>query len=124
MLSTRPWQPGQHAEVIPENNEPPMRGEVIYCHRLDNGRFCIGVRFPHSRIRWSNLQRYDGFMNQQGQGRAEGIERSWSSRELSCASGRLERGSLTLQRGLGSAVHPMRRKTLILKLIAGNEVLT
>ena len=60
VLSTRPWQPGQHAEIIPENDEPPMRGEVVYCHRLDNDRFYVGVRFPHSRIPWSALQRYDG----------------------------------------------------------------
>ena len=60
VLSTRPWQPGQHAEIIPENNESPMRGEVVYCHGLDNDRFCIGVKFPHSRIPWSILQRYGG----------------------------------------------------------------
>jgi hypothetical protein len=60
VLSTRAWQPGQQAEIIPVKDEPPMRGEVVYCHRLDNGRFCIGVRFPHRRIPWSALQRYDG----------------------------------------------------------------
>lgn len=60
VLSTRPWQPGQHAEIIPEKDESPMRGEVVYCHRLDNGRFHVGVKFPRSRISWSILQRYDG----------------------------------------------------------------
>lgn len=78
LLSARPWQPGQHAEIIPENDEPAMRGEVVYCHRLDNVRFYVGVRFPHGRIPWSTLQRYDGSMNQQGRGRAEGIEGSWN----------------------------------------------
>jgi hypothetical protein len=37
-----------------------MRGEVLYCHRLDNERFYVGIRFPHRRIPWSALQRYDG----------------------------------------------------------------
>ena len=60
VLSTRPWQPGQLAEIIPENEESPIRGEVVYCHRLDNDRFYVGVRFPHRRIPWSALQRYDG----------------------------------------------------------------
>jgi hypothetical protein len=50
VLSTRPWQPGQHAEIIPENEEFPMRGEVVYCKRLDNDRFCVGVKFAHSHI--------------------------------------------------------------------------
>jgi hypothetical protein len=60
VLSTRPWQPGQDAEIIPEKGESPICGEVVYCQRLDNERFCVGVRFPHSRIPWSILQRYDG----------------------------------------------------------------
>jgi hypothetical protein len=60
VLSTRAWQPGQHAEVIPEKDESPMRGEVVYCERLDNDRFCVGVKFPHGRIPWSTLKRYDG----------------------------------------------------------------
>jgi hypothetical protein len=60
VLSTRPWQPGQQAEIIPENHQSPMRGEVVYCQRLDNDRFYVGVRFPHRRIPWSALQRYDG----------------------------------------------------------------
>jgi hypothetical protein len=60
VLSTRPWQPGQHAEIIPENDGFPICGEVVYCQRLDVDRFCVGVKFPHSRIPLSPLQRYDG----------------------------------------------------------------
>jgi hypothetical protein len=60
VLSTRPWQPGQQAEITPVKDEPAMRGEVVYCRRLDNDRFYVGVRFPHRRIPWSALQRYDG----------------------------------------------------------------
>ena len=60
VLSSHPWQPGQYAEVIPEKDESPMRGEVVYCQRLENGRFCIGVRFPQRRIPWFILKRYDG----------------------------------------------------------------
>jgi hypothetical protein len=60
VVSTHAWQPGQQAEIIPEKDECPMRGEVVYCHRLDNDRFYVGVRFSRSRIPWSTLQRYHG----------------------------------------------------------------
>jgi hypothetical protein len=60
VLSTRAWQPGQHAEIIPDKDESPMHGEVVYCQRLDNDRFCVGVKFPDSRIPWSTPRRYDG----------------------------------------------------------------
>jgi hypothetical protein len=58
--STYAWQFGEHAEISPVNGETPMRGEVVYCQRLDGDGFFVGVKFLESRISWSILQRFDG----------------------------------------------------------------
>ena len=54
------WQLGEEAEIIPASGETPARGEVVYCQRLDNDRFFVGVKVRESRIPWSILQRFDG----------------------------------------------------------------
>ena len=58
--SRRRWHPGEEVEVVPANREPAMRGEVVYCEKLNDDRFFIGLTFPQKRIPWSILQRYDG----------------------------------------------------------------
>ena len=57
--STRHWCPGEQAEIIPVNEESPIRGEVVYCQKVDNNRFLVGFRFPHSHLPWSILQRFN-----------------------------------------------------------------
>lgn len=61
--STRHWRPGEQAEIIPVNEESPIRGEVVYCQKVDNDRFFVGFRFPHSHLRWSILQRFNGIQH-------------------------------------------------------------
>lgn len=56
--STSLWQLGEQAEIAPVKGETPIRGEVVYCQRLDKDRFCVGLRFQRS-IPWSILQRFD-----------------------------------------------------------------
>jgi hypothetical protein len=58
--STYAWQLGEHAEITPANGEATVRCEVIYCQRLDNDRFFVGVKIRESRIPWSILRRFDG----------------------------------------------------------------
>jgi hypothetical protein len=53
------WRLGEQAHVARLRQEPPMRGEVVYCQSLDNNRFCIGFRFEEP-VTWSALSRYDG----------------------------------------------------------------
>jgi hypothetical protein len=60
VFSKRPWRPGEQAQVTPLNDESPMQGEVMYCQRLDNDHFCIGLKFPARPATWSILRRYDG----------------------------------------------------------------
>ena len=51
---------GDPAEITPVSGEPPLRGEVVYCQRLDNDRFSVDVKIRESRIPWSILRRFDG----------------------------------------------------------------
>lgn len=56
-----PWQLGEEAEIAPVRGEEPMRGEVVYCQKLAEETFFIGLRF-HSHIPWSVLQRFNGIV--------------------------------------------------------------
>jgi len=58
--STYAWKLGDRAEIAPLSGEPPVRGEVVYCQKLDNDRFFVGLLVRESRIPWSILQRFDG----------------------------------------------------------------
>ena len=58
--SARVWHPGEQAEITPLNEEGPLRGEVVYCQKLDDARFFIGLKFRHNRVSWRALERYDG----------------------------------------------------------------
>jgi len=58
--SSYAWRLGEQAEITPANGEIPVRGEVVYCERLDHGRFFVGLKVRESRIPWSILQRFDG----------------------------------------------------------------
>jgi hypothetical protein len=60
VMSARPWHAGEQAEITPVKEEARMRGEVVYCQKLEEGHFFIGLKFPHSRIPWVALERYDG----------------------------------------------------------------
>ena len=54
------WRPGEKAQVVTLKEESTMRGEVIYCQKLDRDRFCIGLKFVERPIGWSTLCRYYG----------------------------------------------------------------
>jgi len=38
----------------------PVRAEVVYCQRLDDKRFFIGLKFPKGKVPWAVLKRFDG----------------------------------------------------------------
>lgn len=58
--STCAWRLGDLAEIIPVNGETPVRGEVVYCQKLDNDRFFVGLKVRESRVLWPILRRFDG----------------------------------------------------------------
>jgi PilZ domain len=56
------WRLGEQAEIIPTKGETPMRGEVVYCQKVENGRFFVGLKFGSSSVPWSILQRFNGLL--------------------------------------------------------------
>ena len=58
--SRRCWTPGEQVEIIPVKEQTPVRGEVVYCQKIDNHSFVAGFKFPQSRLTWSIWQRFDG----------------------------------------------------------------
>jgi hypothetical protein len=60
--STCEWRLGEQAEIIPIKGGTPMRGEVVYCQKVENGRFFVGLKFASSRVLWSVLERFNGLL--------------------------------------------------------------
>ena len=60
VFSRRPWQLGDKVRVTPVNEESTVRGKVVYCHRLADDRYGIGVQFRDRPVMWSVVRRYDG----------------------------------------------------------------
>ena len=60
--STSEWRLGKQAEIIPTKGGTPMRGEVVYCQKVEGGRFFVGLKFASSRVPWSILQRFNGLL--------------------------------------------------------------
>jgi hypothetical protein len=58
VFSKRLWQPGDGITVAPYNEETTY-GNVVYCQRMADGRFFIGVKFK-DQVEWSIVRRYDG----------------------------------------------------------------
>jgi PilZ domain len=60
IFSRHPWQLGDQVRVTPVNEESTAYGKVVYCHKLTDGRYNIGVAFQDHPVTWSIVRRYDG----------------------------------------------------------------
>lgn len=58
--SGRAWHPGEQAEITPLNEKSPIWGEVVYCQKVDDAGFSVGLKFQQGRIPWSVFKRFDG----------------------------------------------------------------
>lgn len=55
------WQIGEQVQITPIG-ERSMRGEVIYCHKLADGRFVVGLQVRHDPVLSSILERLKGMI--------------------------------------------------------------
>lgn len=53
------WQPDDVIRITPLNREVAC-GKVVYCQRMPDNRYSIGVKFQGRPVMWSTLQKYDG----------------------------------------------------------------
>ena len=58
--STSAWRRGERADVTPMKGEIAMLGEVVYCQKVRNDRFFVGLMFRDKHIPWTILQRFNG----------------------------------------------------------------
>jgi len=55
-----PWQLGERVEITPIQGEGPLQGEVIYCQKLKDNRFVVGVKFRRNPSLSSMVQELKG----------------------------------------------------------------
>lgn len=64
LFSNQFWRSGEEIRVIP-NNEEALSGTVIYCHKLEDNRYGVGVKFQANTVAWSIIRRFDGAPTEQ-----------------------------------------------------------
>lgn len=60
VVSSRPWKPGEMAEVISLRDEIALRGRVVHCEQRSSERYRIGLTFQGLRVTWSSYRTYAG----------------------------------------------------------------
>lgn len=58
VISDRAWQAGEAAVVTSLKDESSIRGKVVYCQKLPDNRYCVGLAFQNGGIPWSNARTY------------------------------------------------------------------
>jgi hypothetical protein len=60
VVTSRPWQTGEVVQVTPLKEETTIRGKVVYCQKLVDDRYCIGLNFRGRPVTWSTFRNYSG----------------------------------------------------------------
>jgi hypothetical protein len=60
VVSSRPWQIGELAQVTSLKDEITISGKVAYCLMLPDNRYFIGLNFQDRRVTWSVYRTYSG----------------------------------------------------------------
>jgi len=60
VVSSRPWQIGEVAQVTSLKDEITISGRVSYCLTLSDNRYSIGLDFKNRRVTWSAYCTYSG----------------------------------------------------------------
>jgi len=60
VVSSRPWQIGEVAQVTSLKDEIIISGKIAYCLMLPDNRYLIGLNFQDRRVTWSAYRAYSG----------------------------------------------------------------
>jgi hypothetical protein len=60
VVSKRSWQTGEIVHLTSLKDETTIRGRVVYCQKLLDDRYCIGLNFPDSPVSWSTYRTFSG----------------------------------------------------------------
>jgi len=58
VVSTHAWQAGEIVQLTSLRDETTIRGKVIYCQKLVDDRYCIGLNFSGRPVTWSTFRSY------------------------------------------------------------------
>jgi len=58
VISKRHWQAGEIAKVTCMKDETAIRGKVVYCQKLMDNRYCVGLNFNGCGVTWSTYRTY------------------------------------------------------------------
>ncbi len=59
VFSKHAWPLGDLVRLTPLNEDAAC-GKVVYCQKLPDDRYGIGVKFQDHPVTWSTLRRYNG----------------------------------------------------------------
>jgi hypothetical protein len=60
VVSRHPWQTGETVQVTSLKDEITIRGKVVYCQKLPDDRYLMGLNFQERQVTWSNYLNYSG----------------------------------------------------------------
>lgn len=60
VISSRPWKPGELAEVVSLKDQITLRGKVVHCEKRSGDRYGVGLSFNGLRVTWSSYRTYAG----------------------------------------------------------------
>ena len=58
VVSNRPWQTGEAVQLTSLKDTTTLSGKVVYCRKLPDDRYCIGLTFQNHRVTWSAYRAY------------------------------------------------------------------
>jgi hypothetical protein len=58
VVSHHPWATGEIIRVTSLKDENTIRGKVVYCKKLPDNRYLIGLNFQNSGVSWSRYCAY------------------------------------------------------------------
>jgi hypothetical protein len=60
VVSKRPWERGEEAEITSLKEQTVFRGKVIHCKKRDDDRYNVGFLVQGRQITWSTYRTYAG----------------------------------------------------------------
>jgi hypothetical protein len=58
VVSHRPWQTGEIIQVTSIQDENTLLGKVVYCQKLPDDRYFLGLSFQDRQVTWPKYSTY------------------------------------------------------------------
>jgi hypothetical protein len=58
VITNRPWQPGELAQVTSFKEQIALRGKVVHCRKCCHDRYAVGLTFQGCDVFWRTYRNY------------------------------------------------------------------